>query len=173
MGDRDRGDFTVHPLSISTLYLTHTTIMKFAGSVTVKAPQTALWSFLVDPQQITRCVPNLKWWDSTADPNHYLAEIFFRWGDKSVAFESDIIWQNLVAPKEGMMAITGRSKKSNFTANSQMTLAPVLTNMTQINWQVEATLTGRLAEFPETFVKTAALININRFFKNVKNAFDS
>lgn len=146
--------------------------MKFAGSVTIKAPQHELWNFLITPELITRCVPNLKSWSKTADVDRYLAEIIFRWGDSRVLFHSHVTWFNLAAPQQGMMRVEGESSKSEFTAVAEMSLEQVLTNMTQINWHVEAQLVGQIAEFPHTFVKTAALIGINRFFKNVKQTFD-
>ncbi|MCB0037525.1 MAG: hypothetical protein KDE51_26015 [Anaerolineales bacterium] len=145
--------------------------MKFAGSVTIKAPQEELWNFLITPELVTRCVPNLKSWGKTAEFDRYVAEIIFRWGDSRVLFDSEIIWFNLAAPRQGMMRVNGESGKSEFNATAEMSLEQVLTNMTQLNWHVEAQLIGRIAEFPHTFIKTAALVGINKFFKNVKQTF--
>lgn len=147
--------------------------MNFAGNITVKAPQSHLWQFLITPASITACVPNLQQWQATAEPHHFLADFLLRWGQSRVLFHSEISWHDMLEPHQAHMRVIGHSAQSKFSASAQMSLEPVLKQMTQINWQVDATISGKLASFPAPFLKTAALVNVNKFFQNIRQALNA
>ncbi|MDA0242484.1 MAG: SRPBCC domain-containing protein [Chloroflexi bacterium] len=145
--------------------------MEFAGTVTVKQPRTKVWDFLLTPELVTRCVPNLGRWEATA-AQMFTAEFIFRWGEKSVLFNSELSWLDLETASRAQMHVIGHSAHSSFHATTHMALTEIFSDMTQIQWAVQAGMAGKLAEFPAPFLKTAALIGINKFFNNVKQALE-
>jgi carbon monoxide dehydrogenase subunit G len=145
--------------------------MEFAGTVTVKQPRAKVWDFLLNPELVTRRVPNLGHWEATA-AQLFTAEFAFRWGEKSVLFHSELSWLDLEPAQQAKMYVIGRSTHSEFHATTHMHLTEIFSDMTQIQWAVQAGMAGKLAEFPAPFLKTAALIGINKFFNNVKQALE-
>ena len=145
--------------------------MEFAGTVTVKQPRTKVWAFLLNPERVTRCVPHLGAWQATAEQT-FTAEFLLRWGEKSVLFTSELRWLEKEPNEQAQMLVVGHSSHSRFEATTHMHLTEIFSDMTQVRWAVQADMTGKLAEFPAPFLKTAALISINKFFNNVKHALE-
>lgn len=145
--------------------------MEFSGTVTVKQSRQQVWEFLLTPQAVTACVPNLRQWQAVGE-RQFTAEFVFHWGDSHVAFNSDIEWWAVAPPSQARMQVQGKSGQSNFYTNTHMELTEVFTHMTQIKWAVQADLQGKMAQLPAPFVKTAVLVGINKFFNNVKHALE-
>ena len=121
--------------------------MILKDTFTVDAPLDAVWAFLQDIPRLSACVPGAE--DVAAvEPDVYRGRLKARVGPLAVAFGGQITILERVPPKRLTALVEGDDKSSASFVKAKFTghLASV-EGGTQLTYEVDMALRGRLAQF--------------------------
>lgn len=144
--------------------------MEIKDSFSVKADPARVWAYLLDIEQMGRCLPGVESVEATGE-NTYLGKLKVRVGPITASFDGKATLieldppQRLVAVIEGDDKSTGSAVKATFNS----TLTPI-EDGTQIAYAMEVTLRGRLAQFGLTVFRGMAKKMTAEFGKCIQQA---
>lgn len=130
--------------------------MLLKDSFTIQAPVEAVWTLLQDIQRIAACVPGVGGVEETG-PDSYDGVLKIKIGPISAAFAGQVTiierrpMERLVAEVAGKDKGSASQVKATFTGR----LSPTETG-TQLDYEMDVALRGRLAQFGLTVVQATA-----------------
>src|SRR5262245_14904408 len=110
--------------------------MQFSGTERIPAPQQRVWDFLVDPQAVAQCVPDVEGLE-VIDPSRFKAQVKAGLGPVRGKFGFDVVWKELSAPSRARMSAQGKSGGSAVTVDSTMDLADTGNDTTDLTWNAD------------------------------------
>ena len=143
------------------------TTMKLSGTYTFQADQAAVWKVLMDPQAIARALPGVdalipiegesNAWNVTAKLG--IAMI-------SGTFSGTIRMSDLQAPESYRLSVAGEGMQSVVSGYALIHLVPDTSAApkTVLNWEGDATISGRLAGIGQRLIGSTATTMANQFF---------
>lgn len=130
--------------------------MLLKDSFTIEAPLDRVWTLLQDVQRISACVPGVENVEEVG-PDSYNGILKIKIGPISAAFAGRVTIIERTPPERLAAEITGQDKgtaslvKASFTGQ----LRPTETG-TQLDYEMDMALRGRLAQFGMTVVQATA-----------------
>ena len=139
--------------------------MLLKDSFTINAPLDAVWAFLSDVPQIATCVPGISGIQQVGD-NTYQGKFEVRVGPIGTAFDGKATFTERIEREKLVALIEGQDKTSATFVSATFTgmLAP-LEGQTQLDYDVDVALRGRLAQFGVAVVKATAKKLTGQFAK--------
>lgn len=146
--------------------------MHFAGTVTIDAPRDKVWSFLTDPEQITRCAPGLESVEVIAPNQKFRAVASVGFGAVKASFVTDVEWMDLDAPNRARMKAHGKAPGSVVDASSEMVLGDGPGGATVLNWSSDVTIIGAIASLAARLMGVVAQKVTDSFFDCVRKQIE-
>src|SRR5262249_47529967 len=147
--------------------------MKFQGNLSVARPVEKVWEFLWDIEKLSRCIPGCQGVKTIKEKEKYELSIKDRVGPITVQF--DLLED--VKKLEQLKCVELAMEVKDFKAGGvRQTMALVLTpkgNETQVNFETDVNVFGRLGTLGYPFVKKKAEAVIKEFGDNVKGAIEA
>ncbi len=138
--------------------------MHFEGTFDVKAPKEKVFSILMDPNQISKCMPDLQKLD-VKSPDDYTAVVkagvSFIKGDFNLHF----LTADKSPPNHAKLTAHGTGIGSTVDMDMVMDLADVTAGGTSMKWSADAKIGGRIASVGQRLINGQAE-------KIIKNLFD-
>jgi uncharacterized protein len=142
--------------------------MKMQSARFVPAPQDAVWAKLNDPQVLMACVPGCEAMDLIGE-NQYASKVVARIGPVAATFKSKISMTDIVPPTSYKLSFNGDGGVAGFGKGSaDVSLAPHTENGvpgTQLSYDVQAQIGGKLAQIGSRLVDGAAAKMADDFFE--------
>ncbi len=146
--------------------------MKLKGAVTVNAPQEEVWRVFMDPTQFCRIIPGCER-ARQLDETHY--EAMFTVKIQFITIRSKALGTLLEAeaPRHLVGELVGepQAKAGAFRARVTIDLVPI-NSMTNVQYTMDLTLLGRLANIGQAIVRSTAKRLTKEFADNVSNLFN-
>lgn len=142
--------------------------MQITDTFTVQAPVADVWSFLLDMERMSRCVPGVETVEAL-DENTYRGVLKLRLGPLAATFKGLVTLTEVDPPRRLVATVTAEDPaiastvKSSFTS----TLKP-LDGGTEVTYEMEINLRGRLAQFGTAVVRGTAKKMTAQFADNVR-----
>ncbi|MGH7491140.1 MAG: CoxG family protein [bacterium] len=146
--------------------------MHFEGKQTLNLPQHKAWLLLIDPKQVSKCVPGLKSLE-VIDPSHFNAEVGFGVGSFTAAFSMNVEWLELEPPNRARMKIHGSATGSVVDGESEMRLSAVDANTTSLDWTADVNIGGMLASVGGRLMGGVTQKLAGMFFECVKEKMEA
>ncbi len=146
--------------------------MHFAGKQTLNLPQAQAWQLLIDPRQVSKCVPGLKSLE-VIDAFHFNAAVGFGVGSFTAAFTMNVEWLELEAPNRARMKIHGSAPGSVVDGESEMKLSAVDANTTNLDWTADVNIGGMLASVGGRLISGVTQKLAGKFFDCVKEKMEA
>ena len=146
--------------------------MKFAGNLTITRPVETVWEFLWDVEKLSRCIPGCQSVKTIKEREKYELKIKDSVGPITVQFEMLADVKKFDPLKRIEIAMEGKDFK---TGGVRQTMALALTpkgNETEIGFETDVNVFGRLGTLGYPFVKKKAEAVIKEFGDNVKGAIE-
>ena len=146
--------------------------MKFAGNLTITRPVETVWEFLWDVEKLSRCIPGCQSVKTIKEREKYELKIKDSVGPITVQFEMLADVKKLDPLKRIEIAMEGKDFKAG---GVRQTMALALTpkgNETEIGFETDVNVFGRLGTLGYPFVKKKAEAVIKEFGDNVKGAIE-
>ena len=143
--------------------------MIFEDTITIKAPATKVWDFLLDPNCLAACMPGVEN-VTQIDDRTFDAAIAASVGPISgkFSFRAHIVESNppteMAAEIDGIDSVT----KSAVRANMAMTLDPVRADATTLAYRATVDVKGRLAILGEMVLRATAALMIEECTRRLR-----
>ena len=143
--------------------------MKIADSFTVAAPIDRTWQAITDPQIVGACLPGCEEID-TVSPTLYRARIGIKVGPISAKFAVEVEVLEETPPSRVVSVTRGEEggRASKVRADNVLSLAPQEDGGTQVTYESEVSVTGRLAKFGFGVMKKKAQSLAAEFAQNLE-----
>jgi carbon monoxide dehydrogenase subunit G len=131
--------------------------MQINDSLTVAADRERVWAFLMDIKRMAQCMPGVESIEEV-DDSTYLGKLKIKVGPIMAAFNGKATIAETEPPNRLVALIEGDDKSSGSAVKA--TFVSTLSNNgdggTQIDYEMDINLRGRLAQFGLTVVKGTA-----------------
>lgn len=138
--------------------------MKITGERVISAPRDQVWAALNDPEVLRKSIPGCESFDRTGD-NSYRATVVSRIGPIQAKFQGNVTLSELDPPKgyrisgEGTGGAAGGAK-----GGARVALEPVSANTTRLTYDVDAQVSGKLAQLGSRLIESTATMMAGQFF---------
>lgn len=144
--------------------------MNFEGSIEVKAPRSNVWNFVIDPNKIGNCLPDLKSLQVEAD-NKFTAVakvgIGFMKGD--FRFQLAIVEQN--PPSHARLKGTGAGGGSSMTMDTSIDLEDSGEG-TKLSYKADVQIGGTLASVGQRVISRTVEKTLGEVFACVRSQLE-
>ena len=147
--------------------------MKFEGNLIITRPVEAVWEFLWDVEKLSRCIPGCQGVKTIKEREKYELKIKDSVGPITVQFEMLADVKKLDPLKRIEIAMEGKDFKAG---GVRQTMALALTpkgNETEIGFETDVSVFGRLGTLGYPFVKKKAETVIKEFGDKVKSTIEA
>jgi carbon monoxide dehydrogenase subunit G len=139
--------------------------MEMSGEQLVPAPQKVVWDALNDPQMLKQSVPGCESIEPIGE-NQYQVLMVARVGPVSAKFKGKLALSDVKPPDSYSISFEGQGGPAGFAkGGAQVRLSPE-GEKTKLNYDVKASVGGKLAQIGSRLVDAAAKKVADDFFRN-------
>ena len=117
----------------------------FEGTVTIKAPRSQVWEFVIDPQKVGQCMPGVESVEVTEGEPKFRAVAAIGFGSVKARFSGDAEFLEVDAPNKVTLKAHGKAPGSAMDVMSLMLLSDGEDGTTELKWTADITVLGTLA----------------------------
>jgi len=137
--------------------------MKIEGNHEIHAPREVVYSALIDPRILQRCIPGCESLDKTAD-NTYVATMKAGIGPVKGTFKGNVRLENMQPPEHYRMIVDGKGAPGFVKGTGDFDLE-VRDIGTVIAYKGEMQVGGVIAGVGQRMIEAAAKMLASQFFK--------
>ena len=145
--------------------------MKFQGNLLIARPIEKVWEFLWDIEKLSKCIPGCQAVKTVKERERYELSVKDSVGPITVQLELSADVKNLEPLKRIEIVMQGKDKAGGVRQTMALALAS-RENDTQVDFETDVNVFGRLGTLGYPFVKKKAEAVIKEFGENVKGAIE-
>ncbi len=145
--------------------------MKFEGSYTINAPRQKVWEFLIDPNAIAKCLPDLQRLDIEG-PDKFSALVKVGVGFIKGDFKMRLQITEKQPPSHATMTITGSGASSSVDVLTTIDLADK-GPATELKWTADVKVGGLMAGLGQRMMGSATEKTVSDMFECVKKQLEA
>ncbi len=145
--------------------------MRYEGATEIAAHITHVWNALIDPHQMSTCMPGLVTWQVVQENKVF--ELSVSWGMDSspqITIPLRIIWESLTPPESMVLVGETAVNQLPITTKGTITLTPHTPTVTTLAFNAEVTTPNRMMD---RLVHTAVPPLLAQFFKCLKHTLEN
>ena len=144
--------------------------LHYEGSETIRVAKDEVRRFLLDPEQVGRCLPDLH--ELTAsDATHFVATVRVGVGPVRGLFKLDVTLHT-EGEDDLRISLRGSGMGSGLQVESQVHLE-ALAQGTRLDWQADATVSGPLASVGGRLLEGQAKKTIEQLFASIRQTLEA
>ncbi len=138
--------------------------MKLNGSQNIPAARETVWKGLNDPAILQQCIPGCSKIEVTS-PNEFKATVTIKLGPVKTNFGGQVTLSDLKPPESYRISGKGDGGFAGFaTGGATVKLTALSANETQMDYDVDAQIGGKLAMLGSRLIDSTATSLANQFF---------
>ncbi|MEM7523325.1 MAG: carbon monoxide dehydrogenase subunit G [Pseudomonadota bacterium] len=138
--------------------------MKITGENTIPMDQEAVWRGLNDPEALRQSIPGCESLEKTGD-NAFKATVTTRIGPVTAKFEGDVELGDLDPPNGYTLRGSGSAgPMGNAKGAARVSLSAAEGGGTLLKYDVDAELTGKIAQLGSRLIQSTASLLAGQFF---------
>ena len=137
--------------------------MEQSGEQVLPAPREVVWQALNDPDVLAQCLDGCEAMTAT-DDNQFDATVIAKVGPVKATFDAKIELQDIVPPASYRLAISVQAGAAGFATGTADVALVEVPEGTRLNYDVEGSIGGKLAQIGSRLVLAAARKTADRFF---------
>lgn len=118
--------------------------LHYEGTLTIRAARDRVWGFLVDPQTLSRCLPDVQSLE-LIEEGHFRAVVRIRVAFVKGNFTFDVAMRDLQVPAHARISGRGGGLGSAVDITSTVDLAERTDGMTDLRWVADVVVSGPIA----------------------------
>ena len=147
--------------------------MKFQGNLLITRPVEKVWDFLWDIEKLSRCIPGCQGVKTIKEREKYELSVKDSVGPITVQFEFLADVKKLEPLKLVEIAMEGKDFKAGGVRQTMALALSPKGNDTQLDFETDVNVFGRLGTLGYPFVKKKAEAVIKEFGDKVKGAIEA
>ena len=137
--------------------------MQMAGDVSIAADRQHVWTALNDPEVLRQCIPGCESVTLEAE-NVLLAKVTAKIGPIKAGFSGKVTLSELDPPNSYVISGEGSGGAAGFAKGSAAVKLTTVGNATQLSYQVDAAVGGKLAQIGARLIDSTARKMAEDFF---------
>jgi uncharacterized protein len=129
--------------------------MRLSGSRVFRAQPEALWEFLLTPERLRRCLPGCERFEAYG-PDTFEATMRLGIGFLKCTYSGTIGVSERQYPDSLVLSVQGGGALGNLNAGGRLTFRPGEAGRTELRYDGEASVGGRIALVGETVIRGTA-----------------
>ncbi len=117
--------------------------LDYSGQPMISAPRDAVWRRLLDPHAVAAAAPGVESVEAI-DQTHFKVISSLGVGAIRLSFTLEIELSDLVEPESARMQVRGKAPGSEVEVLTSLRLHERDTEMTQLEWEATATISGMI-----------------------------
>ena len=146
--------------------------MNFDGTLSIRAPREKVWSFLTDPEKVSRCAPGLESLEVVEPGKKFRATTAIGFGTVKVRFVNDVEWVELDPPNRARMKAHGTAPGSAVDATTSMSLSDGEDGATDLAWTADVNVVGTIASLAARLMGGVTKKLTSAFFDSVREEIE-
>jgi carbon monoxide dehydrogenase subunit G len=146
--------------------------MKFQGNLVIARPIEKVWDFLWDIEKLSHCIPGCQRVKTVKEREKYEVSVKDSVGPITVQFDLLAEVKKLEPLKRIEIAMEGKDFKAGGVRQTMALALSANSNDTQLDFETDVNVFGRLGTLGYPFVKKKAEAVIKEFSENVKGAIE-
>ncbi|MGH7817402.1 MAG: CoxG family protein [Candidatus Binatia bacterium] len=147
--------------------------MKFQGNLLIRRPVEKVWDFLWDIEKLSSCIPGCESVKTIKEREKYELKVKDSVGPITVQFDLLADVKKLEPLKRIEIAMEGKDFKAGGVRQTMTLALTPKGNDTEIGFETDVNVFGRLGTLGYPFVKKKAETVIKEFGENVKGAIEA
>ena len=119
--------------------------MHYEGAAEVEVPIDRLWDFLMDPEQVGRCIPGVQEVEAVEDGRQFRVKALVDLGPMKPVLSLTVNITKAVKPTQARMTLRGKGAGSHIGATSHIFLHEIEPQRTQLQWGFLLSVHGKIA----------------------------
>ncbi|MCC1494972.1 CoxG family protein [Cognatishimia sp. F0-27] len=146
--------------------------MHMSDSRQIDAPQDVVWAAILDPEVLKACVPGCT--EMSGSPEEgFEATVVQKVGPVKATFKGKVVLENMDAPNSVTLTGEGKGGAAGFAkGGADVTLKPGADGGTELHYEVEAKVGGKLAQLGSRIIDGFAKKMADQFFSNFQQAVE-
>ncbi len=145
--------------------------MRFEGTLEIVAPQARVWGFLIDPQQVSACAPDLQSLE-VVDAERFKLVVKAGVGPIKGTFRFEVRFAELREPEFAAIDARGQMPGSAVEMHSTMELADTGDGRTTMRWASDVNVMGTIASVGARLMQGAADKTTQGVFACIKSKLE-
>lgn len=139
--------------------------MEMNGSHMIPADRQRVWEALNDPDVLRQCIPGCKELEKSSD-TEMSATVVAKVGPVKATFKGEVTLENLNPPESYTITGEGKGGIAGFAKGGADVKLTEIDGGTQLDYDVEAKVGGKIAQLGSRLIDSAAKKMANEFFSN-------
>jgi len=140
--------------------------MKIEGAQIIEASRDRIFSALVDPAILQKCIPGCEQMEKTGE-NQYKAKLTAGVGPVKGVFTATVSLQDIVAPEHYRLVVEGKGQPGFVKGSGELNLKTV-GDATEIQYTGDVNVGGLIASVGQRMIQATANMLAARFFKSLE-----
>ena len=136
--------------------------MKIEGTQTIAAPRQRVFTALVDPDVLQRCIPGCEQLEKS-DGNKYNAKLSAGIGPIRGVFTATVALENIKAPEHYTLVVEGKGQTGFVKGTGELNFVEA-EGGTSVQYHAEVNVGGLLASVGQRMIQSAANMLAGKFF---------
>lgn len=137
--------------------------MEQSGEYRVSAPRTEVWDALNDPAVLMRCIEGCQSMEDVGD-GRFEAKVQAKVGPVKATFDAEIELADVVKPESYRLVVGVKGGVAGFAQGTASVRLEEVDGGTQLNYEIEGGIGGKLAQIGSRLVSVAAKRTADKFF---------
>ncbi len=144
--------------------------MNLSGNYQFNLPQKTIWELLMDPEVIAKALPGVdEFVPIEGEVDAWKAKAKINVAAVSGRYMGTIRMSEQAAPTSYRLTVNGEGQQSIISGTVLITLNyDDAEQVTNLEWDAEANISGKLARVGQRLIKAAANMMSNRFFSGIE-----
>lgn len=123
---------------------------------TIDAPVQKVWDFFLDINQMSKCVPGAE--VKQLDATNYEGALSVKVGPIGASFSGSVTVTSQTPPTAMDASVNGKDKMTGSMVQGKFasTLKPLTNNQTEVSYQIDVAIRGKLGQFGQTVIQDTA-----------------
>ncbi len=143
--------------------------MELNGSRTIALPRPDVWQALNDPEILRQCIPGCQELSGTASEG-FEATVTQKVGPVKATFRGNVELSDIVEPESYRISGQGKGGAAGFAKGSALVTLSEVDGGTELVYEVEARVGGKLAQIGSRLIAGTAKKLANEFFDRFQEA---
>jgi carbon monoxide dehydrogenase subunit G len=141
--------------------------MKIEGTQKIGAPRDRVFTALIDPAVLQRCIPGCQDMEKTGE-DHYKAKLAAGVGSVKGVFTATVSLEDIVPPEHYRLVVEGKGQPGFVKGSGMLNLVEENGGETLVQYSGDVNVGGLLASVGQRMVHAAANLLTKRFFKSLQ-----
>lgn len=146
--------------------------LHYEGTLTIEAPRERVWRFLVDPQSVSRCLPDVQSLQ-LLEEGKFRAVVRVGVSFIKGNFTFDVSMQDLSAPAHARIQGRGGGLGSAVDVDSTVDLAENTARTTDLRWAADVVVSGTIANVGARLLNSTVEKKTSELFECVKSQLEA